>query len=294
MIFILDTNIYISDFFQKGNGFRALKGIFLKSACKLIIPEVILLETIKKYEELFRENISKAKKLLGSVLDIELFKQVIEDDYVKEFKPSFLERLNHIAGYSVEQNGYPNVEIKDIVERSIFGTKPFSSDGKKGFRDSVIWECVKNCLVTYPRQDIVFITSNRNDFSSQEDTKAIHPDLLKEVVQLKSKTQEFYYFLSLNELGNFLEKESDHFVEFEFQITSYVVDHSEKIFDLLSGNNWGEDDLISQILPKEASEPFLSFLEVAGSPQIKEIRAIDANEKLILVNMQIHLDARVQ
>lgn len=68
-----------------------------------------------------------------------------------------------------------------MVARELNRRKPFK-DSTKGYRDSLIWESIKEYCKQVPKGDyIVFLTENSDDFASK-DKQTFHPDLIEDCV----------------------------------------------------------------------------------------------------------------
>lgn len=97
-------------------------------------------------------------------------------------KRLYLKRLNEL-GFSVLP--YPKTSHELIVAKELCGGKPFSSS-KKGYRDSLIWETVKEQLI--PVKDlwgdtqVLFLSDNTQDFADKN--KNLHPELVEEFTEL--------------------------------------------------------------------------------------------------------------
>jgi hypothetical protein len=71
---------------------------------------------------------------------------------------------------------YAAVSTSAILERCLAGRRPFSSDGKKGFRDAVIWESLVEIIKTPSKT--IFITSNTSDFGAH---RKLHESLCEDI-----------------------------------------------------------------------------------------------------------------
>src|SRR3712207_5467566 len=72
---------------------------------------------------------------------------------------------------------YPKTDHKEMVARELCHRKPFL-DSTKGYRDSLIWESIKEHCKTTPKTiEIVFLSENSDDFA-EKSKKTFHQDLL--------------------------------------------------------------------------------------------------------------------
>ncbi len=99
---------------------------------------------------------------------------------------SFLNKV--IDGKEIFIIDYPTTSHKDIVDCALRGEKPFSGDGKKGYRDFLIWQSILAVANRETPESIHFISSNKNDFS--DGNRKWHPDLKAQIPE--SKTVEYW------------------------------------------------------------------------------------------------------
>lgn len=203
MKIILDSSILIKDF-------RQIKGITvlllenLKSLnYSLVIPEVVIEETINKYKEALAEHSGKVQ---GSIKAIKILRNAFWDDSYKphdilklvtEYR-NFLE--NHFKQYSATILPIPQVPHNQLLSRDLNRKKPFSESGK-GYRDALIWYSILDYAKSN-KGEIVFISSNTNDFSNAEKVDW-HADLLKDIKELSNKSVKLTYYSNTT---SFLEK----------------------------------------------------------------------------------------
>jgi hypothetical protein len=80
--------------------------------------------------------------------------------------------------FLADQTSYKDVDVASLVHRALARKKPFDSNGKVGFRDSIIWETIL-LLVKRKPDEILFITRNTKDFC---ENGQLHKDLLADLV----------------------------------------------------------------------------------------------------------------
>jgi predicted nucleic acid-binding protein len=175
---LLDTNIFVSDFWMKGNEFKIFLNNFNAISDKLVIPKVIYEEVLSQYKkktELAKSNLSKynneLNKYLKNKLDIEkiIDKGLVTSDY-KTFFDSKLKEFN------VEILDYPNVSHQNIAKKFMERKKPFKEKGD-GYCDALIWENIKTLIIK--GNFIFFITNNTKDFFNDRN---LDRDLLSELI----------------------------------------------------------------------------------------------------------------
>ena len=203
MKIILDSSILIKDFRQiKGITTLLLENLqSLKYS--LVVPEVVIEETINKYKE---ELSGHSEKVLGSIKAINKLRNVFWDD---SYKPHDILKLvkgyrkfleNHFKQYAVTILPIPNVAHSNLLSRDLNRRKPFSESGK-GYRDALIWYSILDYAESH-NGEIAFISSNTNDFSNTEKTDW-HTDLIEDVKKLNNKSVTLTYY---SDTASFLEK----------------------------------------------------------------------------------------
>lgn len=90
----------------------------------------------------------------------------------------YLKKLKELGFYVLP---YPQTGHQKIVDKELQGRKPFSSS-KKGYRDSLIWETVKEQLIPvkdlWGETQVLFLSDNTQDFADKN--KSLHPELVEE------------------------------------------------------------------------------------------------------------------
>lgn len=196
LIIVLDTNIFCRDFYAKGTQLQLL----LKMG-NIIVPEIVVDETLNKHKEKLRESGNAVLKKLEEYNRLTYNQITIdfdacyadEDDRYEKFLTNLL--LEHAA---YPPQGYPDISHKEVVDRALLRKKPFKPDGREGYRDYLVWrtmlEVVKRCA-----EPIHFISENPKDFADENDKKKLHPDLLEEMQQLQIESTQLTYWCSLKD-----------------------------------------------------------------------------------------------
>lgn len=184
MKIILDTNVIYRDYTLDSGWVLKLSDAAQKLGYEVFVPQVVVDEILHQYyDELVKayDKYSKGASLLSD-LGLKVVKTTTGDDYVeKTFEEKcklYVKRLKEL-GFNILP--YPQTNHKLIVDKELHGRKPFSSS-KKGYRDSLIWETVKEQLV--PIKDlwgdtqVLFLSDNTQDFADKD--KNLHPELIEE------------------------------------------------------------------------------------------------------------------
>jgi len=95
----------------------------------------------------------------------------------------------------------PEIEVAQLLKRSIKRTKPFNK-GDKGFRDTLIWLGVVELVRKYHR--VSFISANTTDYSNGA---RLHDDLEADLKPVLPENYHFRYFVSLPEFVAFIDRD---------------------------------------------------------------------------------------
>ena len=184
MKIILDTNVIFRDYSLVSGWVLKLSDAAKKLGYEVFVPQVAVDEIFHQYhDELVKayDKYTKGANLLSD-LGVKAVKISTGEDYVErtfdEKKRLYLKRLKEL-GFNILP--YPKTEHGQIVEKELNCLKPFSSS-KKGYRDSLIWETVKEQLI--PIKDlwgdtqVLFLSDNTQDFADRD--KNLHPELVEE------------------------------------------------------------------------------------------------------------------
>jgi hypothetical protein len=183
MFVVLDSNVLFNDFYLNRLYLRLIREQGKGGAFVLVVPEVVILETINLYrEELeaaverIEEKSQKARDRLDHLkVDFalpEVDVRAAVDGY-EAFLRTCLEQANAVAP------SLPGVPEADLVERAIAKRKPFKKNSDAGYRDALIWH---NVLELAGEDDVVLITGNIRDFADDNETDLaadLRDDLVK-------------------------------------------------------------------------------------------------------------------
>lgn len=173
---IIDTNVVHNDYMLTGFRISALCSAKENLGYLLFIPDVVVDEMVKQYKEeiegyavQYNQALNQLKKR-KTLADIQVFNSSsVTDNYEANLR-------NRIQELGIEIIPYPNTAHKEMVQRELSKRKPFK-DSSKGYRDSLIWESIKEHCQRTKTVDIVFLTENTDDFAAK-DKNSLHPDLV--------------------------------------------------------------------------------------------------------------------
>lgn len=190
MKIIIDTNIIHRDYHLHGRHILTLTDVAARLGYEVLIPEVVIDEIECQYCGEIVDAVGDYNKSIAKIVDLSLdsIKNPLPKDFretkCREFRTKFEAEL---ASLKIQILPYPKVLHKVLVAKELQQRKPFRGS-KKGYRDALIWETVKEELNKNKdlesKCQIVFLTENTRDFA---DGNRLHPDLIRELVDLGYK-----------------------------------------------------------------------------------------------------------
>lgn len=161
---VFDTNILHDVYWFTQPKWQLILSVIELLPYELSIPRVVYDEILAHYKKSLESKIQNYNKSLKDINNIvqksNQINQITIDIDVNynEYKRAFDAISYHPK---IEIQDYPNVNHQDIIDRAILRRKPFKPNGS-GYRDTLIWESVKNLL--NENKEIIFITNNSKDF----------------------------------------------------------------------------------------------------------------------------------
>ena len=174
----LDTSVAMAESFLKSPYCEA----FLK-ACSIlqynvVIPEIVIDELKGNFPKKLAEKVDsfeKSKKELSKLVEVK--SESVDIPKVFTDYQDWLDDL--LDDHGVAVTPYPEVDYKEIVEKSYSGKKPFKESGD-GHKDYIVWKSIVSHIEgSNASPPNIFLTNNTKDFCKKldDDNFAIHPDL---------------------------------------------------------------------------------------------------------------------
>lgn len=182
-----------------------------------IIPEIVVDETYNKLNEEIEDindNYRKLKKSIQRFSDESTLKLICPNDYI--IAESEKAKMQMFVKKRIQQIGeiinYPKVSHKEVVARALQRKKPFDSKGENGYRDTIIWETIKEAIMKNRNDDFFFICQNTSDFFNKDLLKnhvyehvyELDKKLKKELSDIGFNCSKFKCYLTFKD---FFEKE---------------------------------------------------------------------------------------
>jgi len=193
---------------------------------KIILPEIVIDESLNKLKENIDDINKKLEETIKKTTHTPTFRFI-------EYIPSYNNKLNKLNilidnntktetlkvlkkrfTEIAEIHPYPKTPIKEYVHFALERKDPFYSKEKNEFRDSVIWETIKEICsgLEYDDDNVIFISNNSNDFFDKKDKKTDETENKEQIMKLHSLLEKelndigFYNFFCYNALREYSKK----------------------------------------------------------------------------------------
>jgi hypothetical protein len=188
MVFVLDTNIFMEDWYFNSPPYKALLDYVKKTGSVFVMPRVVLEELRGKFMlelEARLINYIKAERDINRQLNT-------TKDYVSPFNAQ--EETEKYIKYILKKlkitkkqiSDYPYDALEILVNKAIYRVKPFSPKGEE-FRDALLWECViDTVLYTQFGDYVVFISNDSSAYGNllhKGKEEELHPSLKEEMIK---------------------------------------------------------------------------------------------------------------
>jgi hypothetical protein len=173
---VLDTNAGWSDVLLRGPAATALLESRKDVDLEVVIPEVVILETIKQYPDRAKKAQAAAFAARRELLALGLAaSEPAEGGHETPFADIYRQRLTSV-GVRVAPHPDPLPAVRWSVERR----RPFKETGV-GFPDAVIWLTV--LAIASEFDEVLFITQNVHDFGDPVDPTELAPELKADLAE---------------------------------------------------------------------------------------------------------------
>jgi len=173
-----DTTVFENGFNSRSADVEVLEAFLKRSGSELCVPIVVFQEAINRICKRLKEANEKLNALLRLTGDEDRFRRFDVESTVRAFEAS----LDGLVKGTLNGRilGYPKVEHQELVRRDLDSVKPFAASGK-GYRDALIWFSIVE-LLQVGDDEIIFLTSNSNDWWESSKGCRLHRDLQRDLV----------------------------------------------------------------------------------------------------------------
>jgi len=282
---VFDANVIFTNWQLNGPSMVLIEKLIASGECKLIVPEIVILEAHNLYKEEMSKLIQEMKKFNGLVTNAQHAIKVPDIDQIcKQYESALDSRLTTLNTYRLPFSDIPQTSI---VSRALARKIPFHESGR-GFRDALIWECILKVVnsdnVTF------FVSKNCKDFCNKGSIEQLHPDLLNDLkakelpencVCLCSDIKGLVnsHLLShLEKVVNDATKQLKQGQYKQFSIRQWFIDNREQIETLLNKDADFEAVLYGY---HELEDPSVSYIENPDDITVEEAFALEDDKVYI-------------
>ena len=278
---VLDTNIFVQDFWAQSSDFKILFSNSIKLDFKIILPQVIYDEILSQYKKKYMEYSTKMESSLKpfNKLMKKEFQVLLDYDFDKIINVYKKNLDEIISEYNILIIDYPNTNHKKIANRSMSRIKPFKNNGE-GYCDTLIWENILELLQDKECEHLYFISNNPKDFFENENIAKV---LINDLVELKININKISACLNLksfvkDEIVTYKEQLDSSKVNFKNEVSKYYGNSVEQ---------WVEDNIFDALDSKEVAKTIVNFPLDACNYELSEVLTpsnIDIEEVRLLNN----------
>lgn len=290
MIVTIDTNIFVQDFWFENLQSRVFFEGHSLLPVSLYIPELVIDETVNKYKEKLTEKVKEYENINRDLNNLRKANQNYEiidiPEETQKYQQFLTEKLKELNANIIP---YPIISHKEIVSKILKRQKPFKK-GDSGYRDFLIWECVRN-LEHWGIEEIVFITNNTNDFGEG-------PFISEELKGKRTENKNIQLFTSLSKFNEtYIISRLNKLKELKATLTQGKVENfdfkkwlDENIIYIL--NNIGLEEIIVGF-PHGVGNVTVSEITLFNDFSIEELQELDSGNKLLKFIVSIKVEASI-
>lgn len=183
---VIDSNAVWDDWLLKRDAWTRLVILADHGLIEVCVPEVVVQELARGYKRTLNDLVAGLDKLkldkLATLLGLNLPSNVadLNNSTAEKIAAYELALRARLAELRVTTLPVPEVDQQTMLTRALEARKPFDAEGKKGFRDALIWHTVLTvCRDRGANAKIMFVTDNIKDFCDA--TGKLHKALIEEV-----------------------------------------------------------------------------------------------------------------
>ena len=239
---VIDTTELFSNPRLEGPSFGILKSFLSRTESCLLVPQVIIDESVNHFRNRIQKLVAEANDGVREInrLTLSNFPSIPTDadDETQNYLNFLLSTLKRMGAKIIPYNA---VSVEKIATRSLSRKKPFDGEGKKGFRDAIVWESLLHQIrgEDFSKLQYILISNNTRDFGETDaaDDLKVDLDSIGGAIQLKlfSRLSDFVdkqvkpWLKQLDEMGAVIENGEFH----GFQLADFFSEEWDSISDEL-------------------------------------------------------------
>lgn len=182
MLVVLDTNIWREELALNSKAGAALRFYLRERNAKLVVPEVVRLETRKALRSICREWVSRIdgqhRQLLAVFGELKAIVLPTEEEIERRIDSVF-------TGIGVDILDAPfTLESARSSFLKVIHCEPPSGERDQQFKDGVLWA---DCCKLLDGDEVILVTKDRGFYQDKDSAKGLASNLLKEIEHKKNK-----------------------------------------------------------------------------------------------------------
>ncbi|MFJ7160353.1 PIN domain-containing protein [Bacillus safensis] len=235
----LDTNVFINMIVSRDRGHKPesydnMMKLLNYGEIRLVLPEIIITEVERNLEREVEKTYKKLNEVKKKIKDLYWINKVKEMERFEELKKSVTSNINQLKKqYELNKDVYlqdaksllneifyhsntiiikeTDEVIKKAYRRQLYKKKPFNANGKDSLADAVIIESLISFISEKDKKDeLIFISNNKADFSSDSDENILHKDIQEDIDKVNLGEQFHYSLYFTQTLVTRFEEETDN------------------------------------------------------------------------------------
>ena len=177
MKIVLDANILFRDWYLDGPDFRVIEKHMALCGSELIVPEIIVLETVNNHRKQVSKHCGAVRKLRGLVRGTG--DSLISPD-PNAASEAYQEALSaRLTALGATRPTHADVPHDAVVERALKTRKPFGQSDR-GYRDCLLWEVILTKVASGDDQTFL-VSDNTRDFADKNPDDGLHSDFREDL-----------------------------------------------------------------------------------------------------------------
>lgn len=307
MIIVIDTTETFTDLRLDGPNFKLLKAYVSRTSSHFFVPSVVFEETVNHFREKLASHVSSASEKvrairritgnesLGTLPSIDLSAEL------GKFREYLAGRIKELSGKVV---GTEKIGVDALVARSLLRRKPFDGEGRRGFRDAVLWETILQEVVKDggANLSVALISNNSSDFGKEpqlaedlrEDCKVFGQP--EGCVRLFNGLQRFVevevkpHLETLERIEAELKQGSYKQFEIQSFVSNYFDDIRGQVRDHVRRCNW--ERLMLRVDGTFHSQDLHSLEKCAARLEVSDVWSLDDNQ--VAAGLELHFNGEIE
>jgi hypothetical protein len=204
---VVDSNVLFDDWLLNGERWQRIVDLVRCGLLHLRVPEIVIQESVRlrtqQATKLANELVRLDPRKIHTLLDVDLPDATeIKRNTAgasERYEADFRARLDGIGAHVLP---IPTIDHQTIVSRALACRQPFDKEGKKGYRDTLIWYTILSLCENLDKNNlIVFVTNNTGDFCGRGNPAEFSPELVDEIRALDNAPR-FRHYMSIDAMLN--------------------------------------------------------------------------------------------